>query len=207
MYPCLQRNTQQYPCQARRDVDVAQHLPISPLQSADISRRTQEAEILPQNVLPASLPLSPPLSTDPRKACLVKPPAGATGARPAQPKPQQNPLRLPAGVSQHHTQEPRAAHRPSQLLVLSCQPSLCTGSLQQEKATLLNRALSAGRAEALGSFPAPRQHQCRKCHLHPKRQLHQACRGSSNSRRKVCLLSAVKAPSALSSFKSVPILT
>lgn len=47
----------------------AQHLPISPFQSADTSRRTQKAEMLPQNVLPASWPLSLPLSTNPEKVC------------------------------------------------------------------------------------------------------------------------------------------
>lgn len=89
---------------------------ISPFQSADTSRRTQKAEMFPQNILPASMPLSLPLSADPRKVCssnlqqwqwvLLMTEVQHT------PKPQQNPLKLPAAVSQHNTQETRTAHEP-----------------------------------------------------------------------------------------------
>lgn len=167
---------------ARWEVDVAQRFPICPLQSADSSRRTQKTS-------PKRSP-SLPLSTDPRKLYLVKPPAVATGALEWSPAhTQQNPLKLPAVVASTTLKCPELLNS-LHSLVLSCQP-LPLGQQPkhsaQEKAKLLIRAPSTGRAEPLGSFPAPRQHRAANA-TSTQKEPHQACRGSSDSKSKVPLV-------------------
>lgn len=89
------------------------------------------------------------------------------------------------------------AHQLSlQLMVLSCQPSHVAGNLQQspqEKFMLANRALQKGQ-----SIPSPQAALVLRTPPPPKRQSHWACRSISTRKRKVYLLSSVKAPIALS---------
>lgn len=170
--------------------------------------------MLPQNVLPASLPLSLPLSTNPEKFCSVKPLAVATGASddwsPAHTQPQQNPLKLPSAVSQHGTQEMNCssaftAHGPV-LPALPLGQEPMAASSGESHAAEQSSLCREGRAPWF--LPSPQAASVLQTPLPPKRQPHQACKGSSNSKRKVCLLSSLKAPFALSfSFKNVPVFT